>query len=99
MAEQDEKQQALNLELRQDIGNAYASVKGSELSKSFASITYEELLDQQIERISGQSFDQRPNEMERIDKTEQRLLAAIEKVRALPPEVFRRPDPNKDVNT
>ena len=99
MAEQDEKQQALNLELRQDIGNAYAAVKGSELSKGFASVTFEELLDQQIERISGKSFDQRPNELERVDKTEQRLLAAVEKIRALPPEFFRRPDPNKDVNS
>jgi len=89
----------LNTELRRVINNAVGDVQGRQTSESFYAVTYEELADQQIERISGKGTTTRPNELERVDKIEQDMLALVQQVRNIPPERFLNSDAAQDVNT
>ena len=89
----------LSLELRRSVANAYAFVKGREAEQSFASFTFEDALDAQIERIEGDDTDVRPNELHRIDKIENDLLTAVAKIKSLPAEFFNESDPTTNVNT
>lgn len=89
----------LNTELRRVINNAVGSVQGRQTSESFFAVTYEELADQQIERITGKGTTARPNELERVNKVESDLLALVEQVRNIPPEKFILSDSSTDVNT
>ena len=95
----DKKTETLNLDVRRDLSDAYAYVTGQQSVQSFAALTPEELYDQQIERIEGKDTETRPNELHRIDKLENSILKTVEKIKALPPEVFVEPDETTDVNT
>lgn len=99
MAGSEKKEQELALELRRSLENAYAFVEGQKGVASFAALTFEDLLDQQIEKIEGKASPLRPNQLDRIKKIEQDVLAAVAKVKSLPPEFFSVPDEEKDVNT
>lgn len=99
---EDEKgaaQQEQNLELRRAINDAYAFVEGQKLVQSFSAVTFEELLDQQIERIEGASSTKRPNELDRIDKIEQDVIAAVDKIKKLPDDAFKKTPEENGVNT
>lgn len=99
-AGQDEqaKQQEQNLELRRAVNNAYAFVEGQKLVQSFSAVTFEELMDKQIERLVGASTTAKPNEIDRINKTENELIAAVQNVKKLPDDAFKKGD-DKNVNT
>ena len=92
-------QQEQNLELRRAINDAYAFVEGQKLVQSFSAVTFEELLDQQIERIEGTSTVQKPNEIERITRVEQEVISAVEKIKALPDDAFKKTPEENGVNT
>lgn len=99
---EDEKgvaQQEQNIELRKAINNAYAFVEGQKLVQSFSAVTFEELLDQQIERIEGASTVQKPNELERIERIEQDVLSAVDKIKKLPDDAFKKTPEEGGVNT
>lgn len=88
-----------NDELRRVINQSLGAVLGRQTTESFFALTYEELVDAQIERISGKGTDVRPNELERVAKVKSDLLSVVDKIRALPPESFLLSDPTRDVNT
>lgn len=98
-AAQDQTSLDLNFELRRVLSNAYSFVQGQQATQSFSALTYEELANDQIERIEGPGTVLRPNEIDRIDHMEQELLNLVEQVRTIPPENFLLSDPEKDVNT
>ncbi len=87
------------IELRRVINDAYAFVVGRQATQTFGAVTYEELADQQIERIEGTGTVLRPNELSRIDKVEQDLKNMIAQIRDIPPERFVLSNPDRDVNT
>lgn len=89
----------LNTDLRRVINNAVGAVQGQQTTESFYAVTYEELADQQIARISGPGTTARPNELERVDKIEQEMMALVQQVMNIPPEKFLESDPSQDVNT
>lgn len=93
------KQQEQNLELRRAINNAYAFIEGQKLVQSFSAVTFEELMDQQIERIEGASSVQKPNEIDRINRTEAELIAAVENIKKMPDDAFRKTPEENGVNT
>jgi hypothetical protein len=102
MAEKDpveEKKQEVSFELRRSLNNAYAFVEGQKTIQSFSALTIEDLLDQQIERIEGQDTQARPNELNRITKTVNDVVAAAEKIKSMPDDAFNEHDNQKDVNT
>jgi hypothetical protein len=96
---QDQATQAQNLKEREALGNAYASLLGQKDVQSWASFTFEEALDTQIEDIEGASTAKRPNQLDRVTRIEQSALNAIAKLREVPPEQFIDPDDEADVNT
>lgn len=89
----------MNMSLRSILSRAVGSVLGRQLSESFHAVTYEELADQQIERIEGQGTSTRPNELERLASLESDLLNAVAQIRNIPPENFILADRSVDVNT
>lgn len=97
----DEKQanDDLSFELRRAVANAYAFVEGAKNVQSFTALTFEELVDQQIERIEGEDTPLRPNELHRIDKTEQDILSAVAKIKSLPDNFFSNQQSDNNVNT
>lgn len=96
---QDDEVQSMNLELRTALNDAYAAVEGAKAVQTFSAITYEDLVDQQIERISGASTQARPNELERVDRVVNNVVAAVAKIKSLPDDAFAKKDDKKDVNT
>lgn len=101
-SQQDSREGAslnLNEELRRVLNQSLGAVQGRQTTESFFALTYEELADQQIERISGKGTATRPNELERVNRVEQDLLNAAAQIRNIPPEQFLLSDPTRDVNT
>lgn len=94
-----EESQARNNRLREAISNAYAALVGDQNTKSFSAFTFEEALNNQIERIEGSGTQLRPNLLARVDRVESTTLQAIAQLRALPPESFKEANQTTDVNT
>ena len=94
-----DKLQEQNLELRKAINDAYAFVEGQKLVQSFSAITFEDLMDQQIERLSGATTTTRPNALVRIQKIVSGLEAAVAKIKSLPDDAFSKKKDNGNVNT
>jgi hypothetical protein len=86
-------------QLRRSVANAYAFVKGQEMTESFSALTFEELLDKQIERIEGPGTDIRPNVLDRIRKVKADLIAAVVSIKSQPDDFFKQPDATKDAVT
>lgn len=95
----DKKQQQQNLELRQALADAYSFVESSKSIQTFSALTFEDLVDQQIDQISGSGTPTRPNKIDRISNIATNLTQAIAKIKALPPDAFQVPDASQDVNT
>ncbi len=89
---------ALN-ELRTSISEANATLEGDRATKSFAAVTFEELLTKQMEGLTVSDENFRPSAKDRVSKLGESLLAAVEKLKLVPDELFEPPDPSKDVNT
>lgn len=98
-SQDDPALQEQNLELRQAIGDAYAAIESAKTTQTFAALTFEDLLDQQIERISGASTQLRPNALDRITQIVNNVTTAVTQIKALPPEQFQQSDATRDVNT
>jgi hypothetical protein len=98
-SQDDPQQQAQNINLRAALSDAYAAVNGAKAVQSFSALTFEDLADQQIQRISGADTQTRPNELHRVANVLSNLTQAVAQIKALPPESFADQDPSRDVNT
>jgi hypothetical protein len=98
-SQDDPQLQSQNLTLRTALNDAYAAVNGNKAVQSFSALTFEDLADQQIQRISGTDTQTRPNELHRVQNILTNLTQAVAQIKALPPESFADQDPNRDVNT
>ena len=96
---EEEAKQELADELRRAVSSAYAFVRGQETNDSFLAITFEEVLDQQIERIEGEGTALRPNVLDRITKLKEDILAAVESIKAQPDDFFKAHDDAQDAVT
>lgn len=95
----DPKLQSQNIELRIALSDAYAAVEGAKSVQSFNALTFEDLADQQIQRISGPDTPMRPNELTRVTRVLNNVVQAVAKIKALPPESFAKSNADRDVNT
>jgi hypothetical protein len=95
----DPRLQAQNLELRVAISSAYAAVEAQKAIQSFSAITFEELADAQIQRLTGADTPERLNELNRVQRVLTNIKQSVAKIKALPPEAFAKPDSKRDVNT
>lgn len=96
--EADDAQQAQADEFRERLQNAYTFVEAQKTTQSFSALTPEDCFDRFIERVSGKDTQARPNVLNRITKVKNEVLASVEKIKALPPESFRKPKPTEDAN-
>lgn len=101
MGEKEEAQKAddLQQELRQSVNEAYAFIEGQKSVQAFTALTFEDLMDQQIERLVGKDNDARPNVLHRVDKVEQKIIKSVEQIKKLPPEFFKPQEQTDSVNT
>jgi len=93
------QQQEQNLQLREALNNAYGFIEDQKSVQTFSTITFEELMDQQIERLVGADTDSRPNVFNRITKIKESVVKAVENIKSLPDNAFVDADPDTDVNT
>lgn len=98
-SQDDAQQQQQNLDLRTALNDAYAAVEGAKAVQSFSAITFEELANTQIQRISGPSTQTRPNALDAVQQVLTNLTNAVAKIKALPPDAFMEPADGRDVNT
>ena len=96
---EDSQQQDQADQYREIIQNAYTFVEAQKTVQTFAAITPEDLMDRFVTRVSGPDTQARPNVLNRYAKIKNDLLASIEKIKAMPPEAFRKQDDATDVNT
>lgn len=92
-------QQQQNLELRTSLSDAYAAVEGDKTTQSFNAITFEELAQAQITRLTTSPTPNRPSPLQAIQNVLSNVTAAVAKIKAQPPASFADPDPTQDVNT
>lgn len=96
---QERQQLSRNRKLRDALNNAFAAVESDRYTTTAVSFSFEEAVDQQIQRIERGGSKIRPNELERVDAVEQNIIRAVEQIKQVPPEFFLARDPRRDVNT
>lgn len=97
--DEEAQQQEQNLQLREALNNAYGFIEGQKSVQTFSTVTFEELMDQQIERLVGADTDSRPNVFNRITKIKESVVKAVTSIKSLPDNAFVDSDPETDVNT
>jgi CRISPR/Cas system CSM-associated protein Csm2 small subunit len=97
-SDEQAQQQEQNLQLREALNNAYGFIEGQRSIQTFSTVTFEELMDQQIERLVGADTDSRPNAFNRITKIKESVVKAVQKIKELPDNAFAESDPDTDVN-
>lgn len=96
---QERKQQQHNVQLRTALNDAYAALEGAKYTSTSIAFCFEEAVSLQLQRIEGPGSRIRPSELERVERTEQGLLRAVEQIKSIPPEAFLAKASNRDVNT
>jgi hypothetical protein len=91
--------QAQNINIRTALSDAYSAVESYKTVQTFNAITFEELLDQQITRITGPDTDSRPSELTRVQSVLSNLQQAVTQIKAMPADAFSNANAARDVNT
>lgn len=84
---------------RKALNNGYAAIVAQQAVQTFTAFTFEEAIDAQLELIEGEGTQLRPNLLDRVDRVEEELKAAVAKIQQIPPEQFLEKDEERDVNT
>lgn len=95
----DAVSQQYNLELRTSLSDAYAAVEGNKNTQSFFAVTFEEVAQRQITRLTTSPTPNRPSPPQAIQNVLNNVMAAVAKIQAQPPASFADPDPTQDVNS
>jgi hypothetical protein len=87
-------------DLRVAVNNAYGFLKGMESIASFYSVTFEEMVQKQTDRLTGKNLGGRA-EIDRINKVKEDLVGAIQAIKSIPQDqTYSQEDNNaKGVNT
>ncbi len=86
-------------QFRDTVAGTVGFVRSREVTHGYTSISIEELVDNRVARIEAAQTDTRPGDLARLEKIKNDFDAAIEAIKATPPDAFRTPDPDTDVNT
>lgn len=97
--DKDQKGQDTAIELRRVVASAYGFVQGQAATQAFSALTFEDLMDQQIEVIEGDPGNGRPNQLAKIKKTASELRETAVKIKSMDPKSFDDHDEEKDTNT
>lgn len=96
-AEQASKEQLR--EYRRVVAAAVGELRSNEIRNSFAALSFEELIDQHIDRMTGTTDANHPSRLSRITKVRDDLAANIEGIKATPPAAFTRSSSGDNANT
>jgi hypothetical protein len=93
-------QEDANTNIRVSVDNAYGFIKGMETTTSFYAVTFEEMVQQQMDRLTGNNLGGR-SAIERMTKIRNELTGAIQAIKSIPPDqMFSQEDNNATcVNT
>lgn len=83
--------------MRRALDDAYGALEGQKATQAFLSFSFEEAMDNQIDRISGTSTRLRPNELDRVARIKSQLVEAVAAIKQVPPEAFMQKS-DRDVN-
>jgi len=95
----EQAKQDANMKLREALNDAYGALEAQKSVQSFVAFTFEEAMQNQLDRLTGTSTRLRPNELDRVTRIVQNVTTAISIVRQTPPEAFLDPSEARDVNT
>lgn len=87
-------------EFRRVVAAAVGELRSEELRNAFSALSLEELVDEAVRRLDDSATDPiNPSRLQRIRKVRDDLVNNIAAMKETPPEYFRSPDPERDVNT
>lgn len=84
---------------REVVASVVGFLRSQEITKSFSSISLEELIDRRIDRIEAPVSGEKPGALARLTKIKTDFDAALEGIKATPTAAYRAPDPATDANT
>lgn len=96
---EERRKQSAQMKMRRVLDDAYGALEGQKCTQSFLAFSFEEALNNQIERLSGTSTRLRPNELERVTRVRDSLREAVAAIKQVPPEAFLATTSERDVNT
>lgn len=96
---EERQKQSAQMKMRRALDDAYGALEGQKCTQTFLAFSFEEALDNQIERISGTSTRLRPNEIDRVKRVRDSLTEAVAAIKQVPPEAFLIAIKGRDVNT
>lgn len=102
MANDDDPQKSasqLTAEIRSAFSAAYTALEAKANTQAFETLTFEDCVDAEIERLSGSGTYFRKNALERTTSVAQKLVSAANQFAAIPVEDFQSPRIGEDVNT
>lgn len=82
---------------RYAVAVAYGFVMGCEATESFSAVNFEELLSQQVTRLTGNGNPTR-SASGQIDRIEQDFYGAIDTIKSMPKDAFKIPEDGNNVN-
>jgi len=86
-------------DFRRVIADVMGELRSAEIRDSYAALGLEELMDQHIDRLTDSTDPMRPSRLARLTKLYDAFINSVESIKATPPELFRRHDPDRDANT
>lgn len=93
MATKEEKQAETKRRTnqRRSLNDAYASILGERAIQTFSNYTFEDALDQQIERIEGADTKLRPNLLNKVTQVYEGVKKTVEELKSLDDSEFSSP--------
>ena len=87
------------LQFREIVANSLGVIRSEEKTRTYVSVSIEELADRRIEQLTGGDDLLTPSRRAKAQKIYDDLVNHIEEIKATDPSNFRRPNPNDDANT
>jgi len=98
MAETTENKES-QLKFRTIVSDVVGEIRSEEVSRSFAALSLEELVDQHIDRMTESTSQTRPPRLSRVKQVYNQLVENIEEMKEMDPEEFDARNPADEVNT
>jgi hypothetical protein len=81
------------------IGDAVGALRAGEARDTYASVSFDELVDLHVSRLNSSTDPTRLDRLAQVNKIKTRLTERIEAIKEIPPQRFRRKVKDDEVNT
>lgn len=86
-------------QIRKNLAEGFAAIRGSEVSTGLSAISVEEMLARSIIDIQQDQTDIRPSKINAVKRIQEQVTASIERALTLPPQTFVMSDSGAAANT